>query len=255
MINLYKYELLYFLKTPRLLVLIVLGVLLSLISVATARYMHIIMEWALALENITGIDIPPGSVLDAQAQFFNNFQQIYFLVLLFIGVGVLTKEKTQKIYPYLITHPVSRHSIVIAKLSVIVHLTLFSLIVSGAVFAFYTAVIFEGFSVGRYALALLVYLMVVKMFILFVAVFAFWKGSYFLSITMGIVVYIAFSALTFLEAGFFSWMPWHLLTYSMAIVNGTLTLSDAWGALLLSILLSIAMFMASLHLFTRQTLQ
>ena len=252
--TLYKYELFYFLKTPRAMVLSVLAIFLSLLSVITARYIHHILEWALAAEGIENIDLSEGTIVDAYAQFFNNYQQIFFLVVLFIIVGMFTKEKAQNMYPYLLTHPVARSRIVLAKFTVATHVIFASLVIGSIIFGFYALVIFEGFNVLPFSLAILVFMMLIKFFMLLVGVIAHFNGSYIMSLTVGIVLYILFGALSGFDQGPLAWMPWRLYAFPMLIVQDQLTWSEAYGALLSVIVLSILLLFANVSLFNKQAL-
>ncbi|TVP94912.1 MAG: hypothetical protein EA374_05370 [Acholeplasmatales bacterium] len=243
-----KYDLLYWQRTSKFIVLGALGLFLSGLSVLTARYFNYIIEFALRSEGID-IEMPEPTVLESYTQFFSNFNQIFLWVVLFVAVAFFTRDRTRGHLPLLFSKPLSRIHFILSK-SLLISLTvLVTLLASAVVFGYYTYFLFDTFALGRFLLALLGFYAFVLMIVHTGLLVSAASKSYWVPALSALGLYFVASLLTILDFGVLKYMPWHLAAYPLVYAHGQLDTSVLLWATALAFALSAVMVLLSLRLF------
>lgn len=252
--TLLKYDIQYFLKTPRLIIFLVLAFFLSALSAFTARYMNVILEYAMRQEGIEGITFPEPTTMDAYMQFFGNYQQIFVLVLIFIAVGMFTNDKTKNHYPFIFTHSIHRDHYVFSKLIVVSSIVAISVLLGALVFGLYTFLLFGSFDVVMFAAAVLVFMLFLLFLIVTVAMVSFSLKHYIGSVTIGVVLLFLLNGLTVVQYGVFVYFPHHLLNLSIHILEGSTDMTTILITLGVTMVFLLVLLVATIYLFRKKPL-
>ncbi len=252
--TLLKYDWLYFIKTPRLIILLVLPIFLSALSALSARYMNVILEFAMTQEGIEGIIFPEPSVNDAYIQFYSNYLQIYMLVIIFIGVGLFTVGHTKNHYPFIFTHSISKKDYILSKLVILFGITVLSMVVGSIVFMVYTYLLFEVFHVGTFILSILLFLIIVLFTMTFMALMSYLLNSYIGAITSSVIVYILLSSMASLKYGVFEYFPHRMFEYPLLLFKENNEFLPIATTTVITLMISALCLFLSLRLFKRRTL-
>ena len=243
-----KYDVLYWQRTSKFIVLGALGLFLSGLSVLTARYFNRIIEFALRSEGID-IEMPEPTVLESYTQFFSNFNQIFLWVVLFVSVAFFTRDRTRGHLPLIFSKPIHRSHFILAK-SLIASVTiLVVLLASSIVFGYYTYFLFETFALGRFLLAVLGYYVYVMLVVHTGLLVSAVSKSYWVPALSALGVYFVTSILTILDFGVLKYMPWHLVGYPMTYAHEQLETAVLLGAIGLGVCASILMVIIALRVF------
>ena len=252
--TLLKYDLQYFVKTPRLIIFLVLAFFLSALSAFTARYMNAILEYAMRQEGIEGITFPEPTTMDAYMQFFGNYQQIFVLVLIFIAVGMFTNDKTKNHYPFIFTHSINRDHYVFSKLIVISGIVTISVLLGALIFGLYTFLLFGSFDVVMFAAAVLVFILFLLFLIVTIALVSFSLKHYIGSVTIGVVLLFLMNGLTVVQYGIFVYFPHHLLNHSLHMLEGSTDLSTVLITLAVTLVFLLILLVATIYMFRKKPL-
>lgn len=252
--TLLKYEWFYFKRTSKIIILLVLGVFLSGLSVLTARYLNEIIAFALAQEEGINIEIPPSTVLDSYLQFFNNFQQIYFLVVVFIAISFFNQEATRGYQSWLFSRPIKRSHYLLNKLFMMFALVFSTLVISSIVFAFYTYIVFETFSVSSFIFAFTVFLVFIIFYLAFMLLLCVIFRRNTLPMVISVFLFFIFSGLAAITWNFFKYLPSQLLIMPIQIVQGTHDLNTVLITCGITLTVSFIMVLFSLHIFNKKQL-
>jgi len=252
--TLFKYDLLYFLKTPRLIIFIALAFFLSGLSAFTARYMNVLLEMALEQEGLTGIEFPDPTIFNSYEQFFSNYTQIFLLVAIFIAAGLFTNDKSKNHYPFIFTHAISREKFVVSKFMVMMGVLVSSIIFGALIFSVYSFVLFETFDGLQFIGAIVVYIVFIILIMCFTAMVSFIFKNYMLAVTLSIIVFILLGSFTFLNQGIFTYFPQHLLNYPLLILSGEADTLDIFLTTIVALILSGVMFFFTLLGFKKRPL-
>ncbi len=102
------------LKSSQLLVFLAVCIFFSILSPVTARYMPEILAMFGETQNII-ITIPEATYRDSLLQYIQNFSQIGIMVIIFLLMGSISREKEQGTMSFLLVKPVSRSQILLSK--------------------------------------------------------------------------------------------------------------------------------------------
>jgi ABC-2 type transport system permease protein len=220
---------------------IMAGVLLvsGLISPLIARYTPLLMSSIPGVPPSFAAMIPDPTILDSFTQYVKNVSQFGLIVAIVLTMGLVAQEIERGTAAMLLVKPVKRGAVILSKWLAGVISILFGLLLAGIGFAFYTLVLFGGFSLPNFLL--LNGLM--ALFIIFYMTIALLAST--LARSQGIAAAIAFGALLLLLI-FDSlpvigdYLPGELLNWGGRLF--TPTAQSAWPALLASVGL-IALFL------------
>jgi ABC-2 type transport system permease protein len=102
-------------RSYRLLATLAVFAFFGLGSPLTAKLTPEIVRMVGAGQGIS-FTLPAPTAADAVAQFVKNLSQIVLLVLVFLASGAVVTEKEKGTFPFLLAKPVSRASVILAKL-------------------------------------------------------------------------------------------------------------------------------------------
>ncbi len=210
--TLFKYDFTYLWKTSKFIIIIVLGIFLAMLSVLTAYFLNDILQSAFDMDEFC-IPITEPTVYDAYGEFFNNFTQIYLMVVLFLSVAFFTRDTTKDHLPLIFSKPLSRKHYVLSKSIWYITLIFIGLAVSIAIFMTYSYLLFEVFHVGRFIVAMLgfyVFLLIIGHIAL---LFSMLFKSYLAPAALTFGVFILFTILNMFDQGILKYLPNQLLQY------------------------------------------
>jgi len=251
--TLLKYDWLYFIKTPRLIIFIALPVFLSALSALSARYMNVLLEYAMASEGIEGITFPDPTIEDAYIQFYSNYSQIFMIVFIFIGVGLLTIGITKNHYPFIFTHAVSKKNFLLSKIIILMSVTIVGMLVGAMVFAGYTYLLFETFDGLYFSLSLLMFILSVLFVLSIMSLMSFAFKSYIAAISLSIIIYILLTSLTGLKYGIFEYFPHRIFEFPILVTQKELDF-PMFIASGITLFLSVFMIFMSIKVFKKRSL-
>lgn len=207
-----------YLKTKKLLILAIVFLFVAISSPIVAK----IIPGLLSGKEMNGIviTIPTATAKDALDQFAKNISQLAILVLIFLVSGSIAGEKSNKTLELVLSKPVSRSSLILAKFAAnkIALLTVY--IVSGIIFYFYTASILGKLNFGFFILFLILsfaYLFVIESLTIFASTFVNNLGA----VGIGFAGIIAFSLFDTLVKDWAKYSPYYFLgQYKEIVASG-----------------------------------
>jgi ABC-2 type transport system permease protein len=101
-------------RTSRLLIWVAVSLFFGILSPLTAYFMPDILSYVGASQNIM-ISIGTITYHDAMEQYLKNFTQIGTIVIIVVSMGCVAGEKHDGSMQFLLSHPVSRTAILLAK--------------------------------------------------------------------------------------------------------------------------------------------
>ena len=148
-------------RTWKMIVFLAVFLITGIISPVLAKYtpelLKMIPNLPAGLANI----IPTPTLADSVAQYLKNTEQFGILLVILLTMGVMAQEKERGTAAMLLTKPVSRSAVVLAKWLAGMSIVVAGLIADGLACLAYTAVLFEPIPFGAFwalNLLLLVYL-------------------------------------------------------------------------------------------------
>ena len=249
-----KYDLWYLQRTSKFIVIGMLGVLLTGMSVLTARFMNEIMAFAFKQE---GLEVPlfeDPTAYDSYVQFYGNFTQIFLLVLLFVSIAYFTFDSSRGHYPLIFSKPFDRKQYVLIK-SILISLTvLVALVVSGLFFSYYTIVLFDGFEWGKFWLSLLIYYIFLLLILHVGLYFSMLLKSYMMPVVYTLIIFFGFSILTTIDFGFLQYMPWNLVNVPLEMLANELTVGESLVSAVIGVALIAVLLILSMRTFKNKEL-
>jgi ABC-2 type transport system permease protein len=143
-ISLLKKELLEAYRNKKVLILLVLFLFIAISSPVIAKLIPTIFK-SLPSSGIQ-FTIPDPTYTDAIDQFIKNISQIGFIVIIFLFAGAVADEKSKKTFEIVLTKPISRTSIILAKFKSAFLLVFTGQVTASIIFYLYTKSIFGNFS-------------------------------------------------------------------------------------------------------------
>jgi ABC-2 type transport system permease protein len=138
-------------------VFLITGIISPVLAKYTPELLKSIPNLPAGLANI----IPPPSVIDSVIQYLKNTEQFGILLVILLTMSVMAQEKERGTAAMLLTKPVRRSAMIIAKWLAGMIILLAGLLLDGLACLAYTAVLFEPLPFGSFwilNLLLLVYL-------------------------------------------------------------------------------------------------
>lgn len=166
-------EFLEYIRTKKFLILVVVLLFIALSSPITAKLLPYIFE-SIDLQGIK-ITIPDPTYIDAVDQYIKNLSQIGIFVIIFLVSGSIADEKTNKTFEILLTKPLSRAHIIIAKFASWFIALTSTVIATAGIFYFYSVSLFEAFDLMHFSIItglMLVYILTVASVTLLASTFS-----------------------------------------------------------------------------------
>lgn len=213
-------ELLESIKTYKALALCIIFAIIGLASPFTAKMMPNIIE--LIISNMPGavFEIPPPSVQDAYLQFHKNCYQLGLILIILLTMGTMVGEKTGQTIIMVVTKPIARSSIILAKFLSFAILIVISQLVAFGLCTLYTYLLFKKilFIPSLTAAALISgdYLVVLALVILLSTV----APSVVFCALSAIAVYFATSAIGFIVQSRAIIVPGHNSALANFLITG-----------------------------------
>jgi ABC-2 type transport system permease protein len=238
-------------RTSRLLVLVAVLLISGIISPLLAKYTPDLLRSIPDLpEGLAGI-IPDPTINDAVIQYVKNVSQFGVRLVVILTMGVISQEKERGTAALLLTHPVRRSSLVLAKWLVGLLSTASGLVAGGLGCLLYTAILFEMLPLGAFLslnLLMLVFLGVYQSVALLASVLARSQSMAAAGAFGGLAVILIFSSLPRLG----TYLPGQLTVWGTELVLGNA--DPAWWALGISLAMIAAALAVACWRFEKQEL-
>ena len=160
-------------RTWKMIVFLAVFLITGIISPVLAKYTPELLKSIPNLPAGLADFIPAPTVADSVAQYLKNTEQFGILLVILLTMGVMAQEKERGTAAMLITKPVSRSAVILAKWLTGMTILLAGLIVDGIACLAYTFVLFEPLPFG-----------------------AFWIMNLLLFVTLGVYLSVALMAST-----------------------------------------------------------
>jgi ABC-2 type transport system permease protein len=244
-----KKEILETRRTSRLLVTLVVFFVVGLISPILAKYTPLILRSIPDLPVGLANAIPEPTVRDAIAQYVKNISQFGILLVILFGMGSIAQEKERGTAAMLLTKPVRRSEVILAKWFAAILTMLCGLAAGAAACLLYTGILFQWLPIqeflilnGLIAIFLGVYLTVS----ILASSLARSQSMAAAGAFGGLVILLVLSSIPRLS----NYLPGQLINWGSELMFGGG--KAAWGALVISLGLIIAMLMLAVLRFERE---
>lgn len=167
--TMFKKELLEIYRSKKFLILVIIFAFIAISSPILAKLIPNLLKSMPATPGLT-ITLPDPTWKDAIDQLVKNLIQFGYIVIIFMFAGSIAEEKNKKTLEIVLTKPVSRASLVLAKFCASGLYLKLVFIASAIVFYFYTFQLFGSFSIVNY-LWLCLFLLIFLFLILAVTIF------------------------------------------------------------------------------------
>jgi len=215
-------------RTWKMIVFLAVFLITGIISPVLAKYTPEILKSIPNLPAGLADIIPAPTVADSLAQYLKNTEQFGVLLVILLTMGVMAQEKERGTAAMLLTKPVSRSAVLLAKWLVGMTIVLAGLLVGGLACLAYTVVLFEPLPFGAFwilNLFLLIYLGVYLTVALMASTLARSQSIAAAGAFGGLIVLIILGSLPRVS----DYMPGQLVNWGNSLVlKGDLT---AWPAL------------------------
>jgi ABC-2 type transport system permease protein len=227
-------------RTYRLLILAVVMVFTGLFSPLTAAYMPVLLRSLPGLPPGFADLIPEPTVLEAFTQYLKNMSQLVLIVVIVLTMGIMAQEIERGTAAMLLSKPVRRSEMILAKWLASLSSLLIGLILAAISFTFYTLVLFGKFAVADF----LIFNFFIAVFLVFYQTLALMASSLVRTQAMAavlafisMVVALIFDSMPLIG----DYLPSEVLSWGMLRMTGSQ--NTEWGALLVSLLL-IGLFLS-----------
>jgi len=215
-------------RTWKMLVFLAVFLITGIISPVLAKYTPELLKMVPNLPAGLADFIPTPTVADSVVQYLKNTEQFGILLVILLTMGVVAQEKEHGTAAMLLTKPVSRSAVILAKWLAGMTILLAGLLVGGLACLAYTVVLFEPLPFGAFwvmNLLLFVYLGVYLTVALMASTLARSQAIAAAGAFGGLVVLIILGSLPRLS----DYMPGQLVTWGSSLVLQSA--HTAWPAL------------------------
>jgi len=215
-------------RTWKMIVLIAVFFITGIISPVLAKYTPELLKSIPNLPAGLANFIPTPTMADSIAQYLKNTEEFGALLVILLTMGVMVQEKERGTAAMLLTKPVNRSAMILAKWLTGMTIVLAGLFVDGLACYAYTVVLFEAIPFGAFwimNLFLFVFLGVYLTIALMVSTLARSQSIAAIGAFGGLVVLIILGSIPRVS----DYMPGQLVTWGSSLVlKGDIT---AWPAL------------------------
>jgi ABC-2 type transport system permease protein len=219
-------------RTWKLVVFLAVFLITGMISPVLAKYTPQLLGSIPNLPAGMAALIPTPTVADAVTQFLKNTSQFGILLVILLTMGVMAQEKERGTAAMLLTKPVNRSAMVLAKWLTGLSVLLAGVIIDGLACYAYTAVLFEALPIGAYltlCLLIWVYLSVYLSVALMASTLARTQAIAAAGAFGGLIILLILESLPRVN----DYMPAKLTGWGASLVLGHA--SPAWSALIVAI--------------------
>lgn len=247
--TLLKYDFIYLKRTSKFIIFPAIAIFFAILSPVTAKYMNEILELFLGSEGV-GFTFPDPTVLDSYSQYIGNLFEIFMIVTVFVGVSLFMREKNKGELPLLLSKPINRTNYLLSKFISFTIMVFITLLVSGAIFAYYTYYLFGTVDILitlNVTLLFMVYLMFVLSIALITAMFF---DSYAGASVVTFVTFLALSLLGGFSYGLLDYLPGRITSRIAEVILGTST-NMVWYNIIVIVVISITLVFISIKRFNK----
>jgi ABC-2 type transport system permease protein len=232
-------------RTWKVIVFLAVFLITGMISPVLAKYTPELLKMVPNLPAGLADLIPAPTMADSVAQYLKNTEQFGILLVILLTMGVVAQEKERGTAAMLLTKPVRRSAVILAKWLTGMTIVLTGLIVGGLACLAYTTVLFEPIPFAAFwtlNLLLLVYLGVYLTVALMASTLARSQSIAAAGAFGGLIVLLVLGSIPRVS----DYMPGQLVTWGSSLVlKGDVT---AWPALAVSIgIIVLALVIACLR--------
>lgn len=137
-------------RTWKMIVFLAVFLITGIISPVLAKYTPELLKSIPNLPAGLADIIPTPTVADSVAQYLKNTEQFGILLVILLTMGVMAQEKERGTAAMLLTKPVSRSAVILAKWLTGMTIVLAGLLVDGLACLAYTVVLFEPLPFGAF---------------------------------------------------------------------------------------------------------
>jgi ABC-2 type transport system permease protein len=244
-----KKEILEARRTSRLLVTLLVFFVAGLISPLLAKYTPLILSSIPDMPAGLANAIPVPTVQDAIAQYVKNISQFGILLVILFGMGSIAQEKERGTAAMLLTKPVRRGEVILAKWLAAILTMLCGLAASAAACLLYTVILFQWLPIQEYLILnglMAIFLSVYLTVSIFASSLARSQSTAAAGAFGGLVLLLVLSSIPRLS----NYLPGQLINWGSELMFGGG--KAAWGALVISLGMIIAMLILAVLRFERE---
>jgi len=244
----FRKELAEIFKTAKIYIIPLLFLLFGFASPVLTKLLPDILAGLGELE----IVLPEMSWEDAFDQFFKNLNQIGIIAVILVFMGTVAEEKHRGTAVMILSKPVSRVAFVLAKFGAAALLVLFSLIPAYLACFLYTKVLFGAVSFALSLQATLLF----AVYVLYVLGFTIGASAVMKTqiaaggVSVGLLIFTSLFPALWQELAVFS--PGSLTGYQISLLTGSISLAEAFPAVLSALALTVFFLSTGIFLFKRQ---
>lgn len=239
-------------RSKKLLVMAILFLFTAIASPIIAKILPQIMQNVSVPGMI--INLPESTWRDAIDQLIKNISQIVGIVLVFLFAGAIAEEKNKKTLEIVLTKPISRANLILAKIISSVGLLGISLLVMAIIFYFYTYSLLGSFSVINFSwliLVLFIYLSLIATITIFMSTIA---GNQITAVGMAFALEIILLTLLDYIKAIKHYLPGYAFGhYKEIMADGKIV--DFLPSILISLALIVLFTMFSVTIFKNQEIE
>ena len=152
-------------RTWKAIVFLAVFLITGMISPVLAKYTPELLKMVPNIPPALASLIPVASLPDAVAQYIKNTEQFGILLVILLTMGAVAQEKERGTAAMLLTKPVSRSAVILAKWVAGMTIVLVGLVADGLACLAYTAVLFSPIPFGEFWLLNLFMLVVLGVYL------------------------------------------------------------------------------------------
>jgi ABC-2 type transport system permease protein len=244
-----KKELIEIFKTSKILVIPLIFLFFGFLSPLITKYMPEI--FASVMEEMP-FALPEMTWIDSFDQFFKNMDQIIFIAIILVFMGIVSDEKSKGTDTLVLIKNVKKSDFVLSKITASSILIIASYFISFLACLLYTTVLFESIN---YSLAFQASLLnlIGLLFLLIVTIsMSTIFNSPIISGAMTVAFYFTFSIISLPIKFLSKYSPMSLGGYSANILRGVETFSNSISTIIFTIVLSAILVITSIYIYSNR---
>jgi ABC-2 type transport system permease protein len=249
-----KKELKAIFRTYRFWVIPLVFLLFALMSPPTAKLTPQLLESV--MPKGMGLKVPEPQLTDAFAQWFKNLSQIGILGVILLTMGIVAEEKTSHTIVLIVTKPVSRAAVVLAKFLAQAFWMLVSFFMAAAVCYGYAIIVFKPARAAEFAWANALFGLYILLVVAITIFFSTIMNNQVAAGGLSLVVVMSLSLAASLSKVFDKYAPTGLTTIGMkaALGNSGLAAAQAAWPAVTSFMLICVLLAGAIYVFNKQEL-
>jgi ABC-2 type transport system permease protein len=238
-------------RTYRLWIISLVLLVSGMISPLLAKYTPLLISSIPGVPPALAAIIPEPTILDSFTQYVKNVSQFGLIVVVVLNMGLMAQEIERGTAAMLLTKPVQRSAVVLAKWFASLLTILIGLVLAAIAFTFYTLVLFGAFSLGNFLTLnglMLVFMIFYMSLALFASALARTQAMAAAVAFGGLVLALIISAIPVIG----DYLPGRLLSWGGSLFSSAP--QSSWPSLITSLILSAGLVGAAIWRFQRQEL-